>query len=138
MTDFINFMTMQPILAAMFGILLGLLIFSFVSPKFKKYQEINVNELIELMNNSKITILDVREKKERKGGHINGDIHMPMSQVKSKLDTLDKKKPVLVYCRSGSRSAHISQVLGKNGFTPYNLKGGFNAWSSANMPISKK
>ncbi len=138
MAEIISFIATQPILSLIFGVLLALLIFNFISPKFKKYQEINISELIELMNSSKITILDVRETKERKGGHINNDTHIPMSQVKSKLDTLNKKQPILVYCRSGSRSANISQMLGKSGFKPYNLKGGFMAWSSANMPISKK
>lgn len=138
MAEFANFIATQPILSSVFTVLFIMLIFNILNSRFKKYKEINVNELVAMMNNSKLTLLDVREEKERKGGHINGDIHIPMSQVKTKLKTLDKKQPILVYCRSGSRSAHIAQMLGKAEFNPYNLKGGFVAWSSANMPLSKK
>ena len=117
-------------------ILIMLLIGNIVIDKLKKYEDIDVNAAVALMDEKDLIVLDVREKKERSAGYIANDIHIPISQVKSKLDTLDNKKKVLVYCRSGSRSAHIAGLLTRNEFEQvYNLKGGINAWKKANQPI---
>jgi rhodanese-related sulfurtransferase len=72
---------------------------------------------------------------------INGARHITLGQLPSKLTELDKFKqqPVLVYCRSGSRSGHACQMLTKAGFDDvYNLAGGVMAWESANLPLSKR
>ena len=118
-------------------LLIALLIGNIVVDKLKKYEDIDANGSITLMDDKKnLIILDVREDKERKLGYINGDVHIPMSDIKNKLGTLDKNKTVLVYCRSGSRSSHIAGMLTRNAFeNVYNLKGGINAWKRAKLPI---
>lgn len=117
-------------------VLIMLLIGNIIADKLKKYKNINVNATVMLMDENDLIVLDVREKKERSAGYIENDIHIPMSQVKSKLDALDSNKKVLVYCRSGSRSAHIAGMLTRHKFEQvYNLKGGINAWKKANLPI---
>ena len=138
MIEIIHFIENQLLLSSLFLFLLALLIFNIISAKLRKYQDIDVHELVSLMNNKKLILLDVREQKERVAGHIENDIHISMGKVKSKLASLNKDYPILVYCRSGNRSARIAQMLGKYEFKPYNLKGGFIAWNKANMPISKK
>jgi rhodanese-related sulfurtransferase len=117
-------------------LLIVLLIGSFITDKLKKYEDIDVHQAVKLMDES-ITILDVREKKERKDGYIKEDTHIPLASVKSKLDTLEKNKKILVYCRSGARASHICGLLTKNDFNQvYNLKGGILAWKKANLPIN--
>ena len=138
MTEFLNYAIANPVLPVIFMVLLAMLISNIMGEKFRQYQEIDIQGAVSLINNNKaITILDVREIKERKGGHINKDKHIPMAQVQAKITTLDKNDCVLVYCRSGARSASVAQMLGKKEFKAYNLKGGFNAWVSGNMPIAK-
>ncbi len=89
------------------------------------------------MDDDNLIILDVREQKERKAGYIKGDVHIPLSDVKNQLSKLDKNKSILVYCRSGSRSAHIAGLLTRNEYEKvYNLKGGIQAWKRAKMPVS--
>ncbi|CAC9536520.1 Rhodanese-related sulfurtransferase [uncultured Gammaproteobacteria bacterium] len=121
-------------------ILIALLVGNIIADKLKKYENIEVNNAVTLMDEKNLIILDVREVKERKKeGYIENAVHIPLSQVKNKLDTLDNSKKVLVYCRSGSRSAHISGLLTRNGFEQvYNLKGGILAWKKANLPIKAK
>jgi rhodanese-related sulfurtransferase len=117
-------------------ILIALLIGNIVADKLKKYEDIDTNTATELMDNDDLIILDVREKKERKAGYIKGDLHIPLADVKNKLEQLDKNKPILVYCRSGSRSGHIAGLLTRNEYTKiYNLKGGIQAWKRAKLPI---
>ena len=117
-------------------VLIALLIGNIVADKLKKYEDLDVNSAVTLMDEKDLIVLDVREVKERKAGHIANDVHIPLAQVKNKLDTLDNSKKVLVYCRSGSRSAHIAGLLTRNEFGQvYSLKGGINAWQRANLPI---
>ncbi len=119
-------------------VLIALFIGNIVADKLKKYKDIDANSAITLMDEKDLIILDVRENKERKSGFIAEAIHIPLSQVKNKLDTLDNRKKILVYCRSGSRSSHIAGLLTRNNFEQvYNLKGGLQAWKRANLPIKK-
>jgi len=117
-------------------VLIALLISNIVADKLKKYEDIDVNSATSLMDDDNLIILDVREKKERKNGYIVNDIHIPLSDVKAQLDKLDKDNNILVYCRSGSRAAHIARLLTRHEYkNVYNLKGGFKAWKKAKLPI---
>ena len=90
------------------------------------------------MDDDNLIILDVREEKERSSGFIKSDIHIPMAQVKAKLDSLDKSKKILTYCRTGNRSNPIADLLSRNQFeNVYCLNGGFDAWQKAGLPITK-
>ena len=90
------------------------------------------------MDDEKLIILGVREEKERTAGFISSDINIPMGQVKNKMESLDKSKNILVYCKSGTRSDQISGFLSKNEFqNVYSLQGGFKAWQKAELPIQK-
>ncbi|MBC8494235.1 MAG: rhodanese-like domain-containing protein [Candidatus Thioglobus sp.] len=118
-------------------VLIALLIGNIIADKLKKYEDIDANAATELMDDDNLIILDVREQKERKAGYIKGDIHIPLGDVKNQLSKLDKNKSILVYCRSGSRSAHIAGLLTRNEYEKvYNLKGGIQAWKRAKMPVS--
>lgn len=127
-----------PLLPVVFISLLAMLIGSEIAKKFRKYTEVTIPEAVTMMNNDKLIILDVRDVKERQDGYINKDKNIPVSQVKAKIGTLDKNRPILVYCRSGMRSNSIAQMLGKAEFKTYSLKGGFLEWTKLNMPIVKK
>ena len=139
MTELVQFINDQLVLVGTFVVLFGLLIFNIIGEKFKKYKDVSVNEVVDLMDDKNTTIIDVRETKERTGGFIGNDTHIPLAQIKIKLDTLKKDNNIVVYCRSGSRSAYACKQLTKANFEKvYNLKGGFIAWLKENMPIKLK
>jgi rhodanese-related sulfurtransferase len=57
-------------------------------------------------------------------------IHIPMDQIRDRVDELDPERPVVVACRSGNRSRTVSGLLEHNGFKQViNLDGGILAWS---------
>lgn len=94
-------------------------------------KEITATELKEKLDkNEDLQLIDVREINERNFAHIGGD-HIPMGSVPQNVDKFNKDKDVVVYCRSGSRSAQVIRFLESNhGFTNLsNLKGGILAWS---------
>ena len=85
-------------------------------------------------------LLDVRTKEEWDKGHLKGATLVTVTE-EAFLDkvkaALDPKKGVVVYCKSGGRSAKAAQLLRAAGFTVYDLDGGITAWKSAGKPVVK-
>lgn len=86
-------------------------------------------------------ILDVRTKEEFATGHIAKALLIPWTDkdfATRAAKELDPGKPLLVYCRSGRRSAEAAAALVKLGFTDVrNVEGGILAWEKAKLPIVK-
>ena len=136
--EFIQFLQGELLLTGTLFALIILLIVNIYSEKNRKYQVVDTNGAVSLMDDDDLIILDVREEKERKAGFLSNDINIPMGQLKTKMDTLDNSKNILVYCKSGTRSDRIADILSKNDFQKVSsLKGGFNAWLKADLPIEK-
>jgi rhodanese-related sulfurtransferase len=76
-------------------------------------------------------LVDVRENAEWNAGHAPQAVHIPGSQVTSRLNRVRKDKDVVVVCRSGSRSRSVTSMLRKQGYEAYTLKGGMRAWQAA-------
>ncbi|MFC5734126.1 sulfurtransferase TusA family protein [Cytobacillus gottheilii] len=75
-------------------------------------------------------ILDVREAAEYAFGHINEAKSIPMGELESRLEELDKNEEIYVICRTGKRSDLAAQLLAKNGFTKvFNVLPGMNEWN---------
>jgi phage shock protein E len=94
----------------------------------------------EKMKSNPGTILDVRTPEEIAEGKIEGAVTMNFYEdnFKASVATLDKTKPVYVYCAAGGRSAKASTMLKSQGFKEvYNLDGGMTAWLDEAMPIVK-
>jgi Rhodanese-related sulfurtransferase len=119
------------------GFLTILLIFGFSFA----YQDLNAKQFYEMMQKEKdAIILDVRTQQEYQEGHISNAINIPVQILGQQLDKLKnfKDKKILVYCRSGHRSAIASQILDRAGFkNVYNLKGGLLEWKASGLPLVK-
>ena len=136
--EFIQFLQGELLLTGTLFALIILLIVNIYSEKYRKYQVVDTNGAVSLMDDDELLIIDVREEKERKAGFLSNDLNIPMGQVKAKMDSLDKSKNILVYCKSGTRSDRIADILSKNDFQKVSsLKGGFNAWLKADLPIQR-
>ena len=136
--EFIQFLQGELLLTGTLFALIILLIVNLYSEKYRKYQVVDTNGAVSLMDDDELLIIDVREEKERKAGFLSNDLNIPMGQVKAKMDTLDKSKNILVYCKSGTRSDRIADILSKNDFQKVSsLKGGFNAWLKPDLPIQR-
>jgi len=109
--------------------------------RLSKVKQVNPAEAVRLMDDDSLVILDTREDQEFNSGHIKGAVHIPMSQLKKRMNELEKykSKPLLLYCRSGNRSNHSGKILSNAGFeNVQNLAGGVMAWGTANLPLTKK
>lgn len=83
----------------------------------------------------RVTFLDVREPYEWESGHLEGSRHIPIGQVASRIDELDRETPVVVVCQVGQRSELVTDWLNQNGFTAHNLEGGLAEWSAKGLPL---
>jgi rhodanese-related sulfurtransferase len=79
--------------------------------------------------------VDVREQYERDAGHIADTLHIELDQLTAEAGTLDPDRPLLFYCRTGSRSALAAQAFAAAGFEAHNLDGGLEAWVRDGLPI---
>ena len=141
MQRFIEFAGNHPELFLALGVISGLLAWSFIRAHFQGWRGVGPAEATLLINHQDAVVLDIREDHEFRDGYILNSVHIPLSQVKDAIDRLEKYKerPVVVSCRSGSRSNVACATLAKHGFGEvYNLKGGILAWQNANLPLVKK
>lgn len=90
-----------------------------------------------ITSNKKIRIVDVRTPEEYRAEHIRGALNMPVSDTAAfvaAMDSLRKKMPVAVYCRSGVRGQRASRILSHRGYVVYHLRGGMLAWKERGLP----
>jgi sulfur dioxygenase len=82
-------------------------------------------------------VVDVREQGEFVGplGHIRGAVLIPMADLAARVGELDRARPVVTVCRSGTRSAQAALLLAKAGFGQVaNLAGGMLRWRALGHP----
>ena len=93
-----------------------------------------------LINREHALVVDVREEQEFAAGHIPEARNLPLSRLDECMKELHKhkQKPLLITCLSGMRSDKACAQLKQAGFSNmYMLKGGFNAWNQAKLPVAK-
>ena len=86
------------------------------------------------------TLVDVRTPKEFAEGHLVGAINVDWKNENfvNEITAVDKSNPVLVYCRSGMRSAAAAEKMRELGFVKvYDLAGGILQWKKDKMPVVK-
>lgn len=80
-------------------------------------------------------LIDVRGDDEHEAGHIAGDRPIPFDRLKDEAASLPQDQPVVLYCRSGDRSAAAAQALRASGYDAYSIEGGLLAWSEQGLPL---
>jgi molybdopterin/thiamine biosynthesis adenylyltransferase/rhodanese-related sulfurtransferase len=93
--------------------------------------DIEAPELAErLQNGNHIHLIDVREPHELEISNIEGAQLIPLGQLASRLSELDSAEEMVLFCKSGTRSARALELMVSAGFRKVkNLKGGINAWA---------
>ncbi len=100
--------------------------------------QINVIELNNLLEEKKITLIDVREDFEIQICSIKGSVFIPMSQIPDSIDTLNCETSYAVICHSGIRSMSVTNFLINHNINAVNVIGGINEWAISIDPTMKK
>lgn len=103
-------------------------------------KQVDTLEAVQKINHEDALVIDVREPAEVAQGKIARAKLIPLGELKNRIGELEKhkSKPIIMVCRSGSRSAGACGMLSKQGFSEvYNLAGGMIAWQQSNLPVEK-
>ncbi len=87
---------------------------------------------------SALQLVDVRTTEEYAVSHLKNaqNICVTSTDFKEKVASLDKEKPVYVYCKKGGRSAKAAVILKEMGFTKvYDLQGGVTSWKDEGLEM---
>ncbi len=80
-------------------------------------------------------VLDVRNATEYAEGHVGDATNVTHVQLLARLDEVPTGEPLLVYCRSGNRSARATALLRREGYDATNVAGGMLAWADAGAEV---
>jgi rhodanese-related sulfurtransferase len=98
-------------------------------------EDLSPARVAELMQ-SGAQVIDVREPYEREAGRIPGDsAHIEMDRLSEEAGSIERERPVVFYCRTGSRSALAAQAFAAAGYDAHNLDGGLKAWVADGLAI---
>jgi rhodanese-related sulfurtransferase len=82
-----------------------------------------------------LQLVDVREQYERDAGYINGSVHIELNELPTRAGELDDGRPVVFYCRVGTRSLMAAQALRAAGQTAHSMDGGLARWAKEDRPL---
>ncbi len=133
MERFIEFMQHHPIL---FGILGVLAVLFFIVEGKRSGRKISPQALGGFVNREKAVIIDLRDAKEFREGHISGSRNIPFSSLKSHLEELREiSQPIVMVCKMGQTAGSAVQEVG--GEKLYRLEGGILGWQGQGLPLVK-
>lgn len=104
----------------------------------KGYEDLTADAFQQRMAGD-VQLVDVRTAEEYAAGHLPGAVNIDWygdGFLDKAQAILSQDRPVLVYCRSGKRSAAAASKLDKAGFQTSNLLGGFLGWTEAGKAVS--
>jgi rhodanese-related sulfurtransferase len=82
-----------------------------------------------------LQLIDVREPYEREAGHIAGSRHIQLVELTAQAATVERERPVVFYCRMGSRSDMAAQAFRAAGYEAYSMRGGLIRWAREGRPL---
>jgi rhodanese-related sulfurtransferase len=141
--QFLLFLTKNPFNMLLFGLAAAsgtMLLWPFVTRTFRTAHEVGTFEAVQLINRRDAVVLDVRDAGDYNAGHIANARHIPEGQIADRMKELEKYKsrPIVVSCRTGTRSPVVTGMLRKSGFAEaFALRGGVTAWQQASLPLEK-
>ncbi|HEU5143162.1 MAG TPA: rhodanese-like domain-containing protein [Solirubrobacterales bacterium] len=80
-------------------------------------------------------LVDVRADHEWEAGRIPGAKHVPLAELNERTGEIEQDRPVVLYCRGGTRSTMAAEALAAAGYDAAKLTGGIVGWEEAGMPL---
>jgi phage shock protein E len=95
-----------------------------------------------LSADTSVVVLDVRTTQEWQSdtGHLKGALFIPIQELEANLYKLApyKSRTIIVYCRTGGRSARAARLLSAKGFNVFSMEGGITKWNTEDLPVVKE
>jgi rhodanese-related sulfurtransferase len=128
------FMQNHPIL---FGVMAVLIVLFFVLENRRSGHKISPQSLGVLVNRDNAMLIDLRDPKDFREGHISGSRNIPFSRLKEHVEELrEVNRPIVMICQMGQVAGTAVQQVG--GVNRHRLDGGILNWKSQGLPLIKK
>lgn len=88
------------------------------------------NDLDALIGDPGSTVIDLRTASEYMEQHLDGPLHIPVDELRSRLSEVPRDRPVYVFCHSGLRSYVGCRILSQHGYECAHMAGGFRFYAS--------
>jgi len=98
-------------------------------------QKVPPQTYVDDLSSGEHILIDVRTPQEFDSGYIDGAININVDTLSSRLDEIPTDRPIILYCRSGNRSAIAADILAENGFTNIYDIGGVIDWTGAGYSL---
>ena len=89
-----------------------------------------------LAQEPELQVIDVREPYEREASHIPGTRHVELTALTAAAASVDRERPVVFYCRAGTRSMMAAQAFRASGYEAYSMSGGLLRWAQEGRALS--
>ena len=110
----------------------------FLQQQSSSYGDVSAEQARSLVESKpSLVVVDVRTPQEYASGYIDGAVSLCVEcDAQLLLDNLDPDDEILLYCRTGRRSANALRILRENGYEKvYNMAGGIEVWRNAGYPV---
>ena len=141
MDQIITFAMSQPLLSGAWLVIVLLIIVITIRIQMSPIKQLSTQQMTFLINRESGVVVDTRNEKDFKAGHIVDALHLSNEKVsKNDFVSLEKHKdnPIIVVCSAGMTATKVANELAKAGYSRVNiLKGGMSAWVGAGLPVTK-
>lgn len=96
---------------------------------------VDVAQATEMVREADAVLIDIRQDYEWDAGRLPGATHIEINRLAAEAESLPQNRPVIFYCRTGSRSEMVVTAFREAGFDAYHLGGGMTAWIGEGEPI---
>lgn len=134
--DFFVFISEQWVLVSVLMVLIYLFA---INERIKSGRPISVHAVTRMLNAEEAILLDVRDSKEFKAGHIAGAVNIPHAKLKDKISELEsyREKFIIIADKVGQQAGAVGRQLQQQNFKVFRLTGGMMEWQNQNLPVIK-
>lgn len=100
-------------------------------------QTLSPSETTQMINKQNALVLDIRDKKDFKEGHLVDALNIPYASLAERMTELEsqKERPIILVCKSGQTVGMAGKTLKQKGYQVFRLGGGMMEWRNQNLPV---
>ena len=134
--EFFVFISEQWVLVSVLMVLIYLFA---INERIKSGKPISPHVVTQLINSDDAVLVDVRDAKDFKAGHIAGAINIPHAKLMDRITELEpyREKGIIIADKVGQQSGAIGRQLKGKEFDVFRLTGGMTEWQNQKLPVVK-
>ena len=134
--EFFDFISEQWILVSVLMVLIYLFA---INERIKSGKPISSHVVTRMLNTEEAVLLDIRDAKDFKAGHVAGAINIPLAKLQERIVELEphREKAIIVADKAGQHAGPTGRLLQKKEFNVLRMTGGMMEWQNQKLPVVK-